>query len=136
MDALRYSLASPRIFGTISGKAFSSPVRPACVWATPPRGEYWMSLVVNPVYGTFALATPAILGRRTHSAQEASDLLKRAAAFVPTESWKPPRETAHSPQPFALSATSSNLIALVVVTGFPELVEALRRVNGVPLSVG
>ena len=136
MDTLRYSLASPRIFGTIGGKAFLSPVRPACQWATPPRGEYWMSLVVHPVYGAFALATPAVLGLKTLSAQDASDLLKRAAAFVPTESLKPPREAAHSPQPFGLSDKSSDLIALVVVTGFSELVEALRRVNGVTLSVG
>jgi hypothetical protein len=136
MDALRYSLASPGLFGTISGRTFSSPVRPASRWATPPRGEYWMSLVLNPVYGTFALATPAILGPKTFSAQDASELLKRAAAFVPTESMTPPREIALSPQPFALSDKGSDLIALVVATGFPQLVDALRRVNGVPLSVG
>jgi hypothetical protein len=94
-----------------------------------------MSLVLNPVYGTFALATPAILGRKTVSTQEASDLLRRAAAFVPTESMKPPTETARSPQPFGLSDKSSGLIALVVVTGFPALVGALREVNGVSLSV-
>ena len=135
MDALRYSLASPRLFGTLSGKPFSSSIRPACVWATPPRGEYWMSLVLNPVYGTFALAMPAILNQRLVSAQDASDLLKQAAAFVPTESLTPPRETALSPQPFALSDKSSDLIALVVVTGFPALVDALRAARGMPLSV-
>jgi len=135
MDALRYSLASPRLVGTIKSKPFSSSVRPACVWATPPRGDYWLSLVVNPVYGTFVLAMPAVLGQQTPSAQEASDILKRAAAFVPTESMKPPRERALSPQPFAFSDRSGDLIALVVATGFPALVEGLRGVRGVPLSV-
>jgi hypothetical protein len=95
-----------------------------------------MSLVVNPVYGTFAIATPAILGQKTLTAQEASDLLKRASAFIPIEQHKPPTATARGPQPFGLSDKSSDIIALVVVTGFPALVEALGGVNGVPLAVG